>query len=184
MGLRVALLRAVNVGGRKLNMTDLQRMFESLGFVNTRTILQSGNVIFDSAKTTSAALDTFLETETEKRLNFSTNYFVRTAEEWNLVLERNPFRHEAKDDPSHLLVAPMKATPSMPDVAALRSAIQGREIVQAAGRELYVYYPDGIGESKLTVALVERKLRTRCTGRNWNTALKIQAAMTDQDSAR
>ncbi|MGH9353577.1 MAG: DUF1697 domain-containing protein [Terriglobia bacterium] len=176
MAIQVALLRAVNVGGRNLVMTELKAMFESLAFGQVRTILQSGNIVFGSGARTGAALESFLEAETERQFRLRTHYFVRTADEWNAIIEENPFRREAKDDPSHLLVLPLKAAPAGSDVAALRAAIRGREIIHSSGRHLYAYYPDGIGESKLTVSLIERKLRTCSTGRNWNTVLKIQAA--------
>ncbi|HTV54370.1 MAG TPA: DUF1697 domain-containing protein [Terriglobia bacterium] len=181
MATHIALLRAVNVGGRKLAMAELKEAFESLGFTDARTILHSGNVIFGSAKRTGAALESYLEAATEKRFKLSTDYLVRTVGEWDAIVAQNPFPREGADDPSHLLVLALKSAPLKSAFAALQAAIPGREIVRAAGRELYAYYPDGIGESKLTVALIERKLQTRCTGRNWNTALKIQAATAAQE---
>jgi len=177
MATHIALLRAVNVGGRKLLMAELKGLFEFLGFTQVCTILQSGNIVFDGKKTTGPALETLLEAETEKRLKLRTDYLVRTPEEWSAVIDKNPFEREAKDDPSHLLVLPLKSTPAPSALAALQAAIQGRETIRALGRELYAYYPDGIGQSKLTIALIERKLNTRCTGRNWNTVMKIQAAL-------
>jgi uncharacterized protein (DUF1697 family) len=66
-----------------------------------------------------------------------------------------------------------QSTPKETDMVALKAAIKGREIVRAKGRELYIVYPDGIGRSKLTIALIEKKLNTRGTGRNWNTVLKL-----------
>lgn len=183
MPIHVALLRAVNVGGRTLAMSELKKMFESLRFTEVRTILQSGNVVFGGGKRTGAALESFLESETLNRLKLRTDYIVRTAEEWNVIVGANPFRCEAENDASHLLVLPLKSAAAPADLAALRAAIQGREIVEAAGRELYAYYPDGIGKSKLTLGLIERMLKTRCTGRNWNTVLKIRAA-TGPDVAR
>jgi uncharacterized protein (DUF1697 family) len=62
-------------------------------------------------------------------------------------------------------------------VEALRAAVAGREIISQAGRELYIAYPDGIGESRLTNALIERRLGLRGTARNWNTILKIASAL-------
>jgi len=173
----IALLRAVNVGGRKLVMAELKAAFESLGFTAVRTLLQSGNIVFDGAESTGPALEALLEAETEKRLKQRTDYLVRTSDEWNAIVDRNPFRREARDDPSHLLVLPLKSLPGKSDLAALQAAVKGRETVRGWGRELYAYYPDGIGKSKLTIALIERKLNTRCTGRNWNTVVKIQAAL-------
>ena len=177
MAAHIALLRAVNVGGRKLLIAELKAVFESLGFTRLRTLLQSGNIIFESAQSPSPALEAALEAETEKRLKLRTDYLVRSPDEWSAVVRNNPFPREAKDDPGHLLVLPLKSTPTASDVAALRAVIQGRETVTAIGRELYAYYPDGVGRSKLTIALIERKLKTRGTGRNWNTVLKIQAAL-------
>ena len=181
MPTHIALLRAVNVGGRKLVMAELKALFESLGFTGVRTVLQSGNIIFDGRETPGPALEAVLEAETEKRLKLRTDYLVRTPEEWSAVVHNNPFQREAEDDPSHLLVLPLKSAPATSAIAALQAAIQGRETIRAMGRELYAYYPDGIGKSKLTISLIERKLNTRCTGRNWNTVMKIQAALASRE---
>jgi uncharacterized protein (DUF1697 family) len=78
---------------------------------------------------------------------------------------------------------PLKAKADPARVEALRSAIRGREIVRAVGKQLYIVYPDGIGRSRLTVALIENKLGTRGTGRNWNTALKLAAAAAELSRA-
>ena len=100
---------------------------------------------------------------------------MRTAEEWRTIIADNPFRRQAKDDPARLLLILLKTAPTETRLSALKAAIKGRETVRPNGRELYVVYPDGIGRSKLTIALIERKLATRCTARNWNTVLKLQA---------
>jgi uncharacterized protein (DUF1697 family) len=163
-------------------MADLKETLESLGFTGVRTILQSGSVVFGGGGKNGAALESFLEAEIEKRLKLRTDVLVRTAQEWDAVVQANPFPREAVDDPSHLLVLPLKSAPPAVNVAALQAAIPRREVVRAVGRELYAYYPDGIGESKLTVALIERKLGTRCSGRNWNTVLKIQAAVRELET--
>jgi uncharacterized protein (DUF1697 family) len=174
---RVALLRAVNVGGRKLAMAELRQMLESLGLKQVDTVLQSGNAVFRDGPSNGFELESLLEAETEKRLKLRTDYLVRTADEWDAIVSGNPFPHEARSDPCHLLALPCKTAPAPSDVAALRSAIRGREAIRALERELFAYYPDGIGTSKLTIPLIERQLKTRCTGRNWNTVLKIQTAI-------
>jgi uncharacterized protein (DUF1697 family) len=171
----VALLRALNVGGRTLAMADLKAMLADIGLGSARTLLQSGNVVFKSAGKSGAALETFLEKETAKRLKLEADYLVRTAAEWKSIIAANPFPREAKDDPAHLVVMPLKAAPTRAHVAALEAAIKGREYVRAKGRELYMVYPDGIGRSKLTIAVIEKALVTRGTARNWNTVLKLQA---------
>ena len=89
------------------------------------------------------------------------------------VVARNPFRTEAARDPARLAVMVLKDAPADRAVAALRTAITGRETVRAAGRCLYAVYPDGMGRSRLTHTLIEKLLGTRATGRNWNTVRKL-----------
>jgi uncharacterized protein (DUF1697 family) len=176
MATHVALLRGINVGGRGLiAMADLRALFEALGFADVKTLLQSGNVVFRGGRKSSAALERLLEVESEKRLNLTIDYLVRTAAEWESVVAGNPFPVEAKRDPSHLLVLFMKEAPDAKSVDALRAAITGPEILRAEGKQVYVVYPAGIGTSKLTSNLIERKLACRGTGRNWNTVLKLAA---------
>jgi uncharacterized protein (DUF1697 family) len=69
----------------------------------------------------------------------------------------------------------MKQRVAAADVAKLQTAIKGRETVRAWDRHAYVTYPDGIGRSKLTIAMIEKHLGSRGTGRNWNTILKLAA---------
>jgi uncharacterized protein (DUF1697 family) len=176
MPIHIALLRAVNLGSHnKVGMADLRALAEGLGFGQPRTLLQSGNLVFKNARPTGAALESLLEREAARRLRLETAFFVRTAAEWQGIVERNPFPAEARRDPSHLVLLCLKAPPADGAVERLGTAITGREAVRGDGRQAYVVYPDGIGTSRLTIALIERKLGTAGTGRNWNTVLKLAA---------
>jgi uncharacterized protein (DUF1697 family) len=176
MSIHVALLRAINVGGRNLiAMSELRSLLESLGFAGTRSLLQSGNLIFESGRRKGAMLERLLETETAKRFEIAVDYFVRSADELELIVARNPFPVEAEQDPGHLVVHFLKEAPKASDVKELQSAIRGPEVVCSEGKQLYVVFPEGIGDSKLTNALIERKLGSPRTGRNWNTVLKLNA---------
>jgi uncharacterized protein (DUF1697 family) len=170
----VALLRGINVGGNKIvSMADLRDLCAGLGLADARTLLQSGNLVFRSGGRRGAALEKLLESAAEERLSFRIHFFVRTAEEWKKIIARNPFAEEARRDPGHLLVMCLKAAPKPEAVESLRAAITGREAVRVAGREAYLVYPDGVGRSRLTHALIEKKLGTPGTARNWNTVLKL-----------
>ncbi len=178
--LRVALLRAVNVGGNSLPMADLRAFAEGLGFTDVKTLLQSGNLVFADAKGRStAALSALLEKEAKARLGLETDFILRTPEEWRALIAANPFQKEAGADPAHLVVLPLKGdAPGAGALEALRAAIVGSERVELRGRDLFAVYPDGIGRSKLTITIIERKLGgVRGTGRNWNTVLKIAALL-------
>lgn len=172
---QVALLRAVNVGGIKVSMADLKALLIDLGLENVRTLLNSGNAVFRSKTKAGADLENLLETEFAKRAGRPTEFFVRTAEEWKSIVARNPMTDEASRDPGHLLLVVLKRAPSNQEVDALRAAIVGPEVVQADGKQAYIYYPAGVGQSKLTAKLIEKKLSSPGTGRNWNTVLKLAA---------
>lgn len=176
MTIYIGLLKGVNVGGHRLvAMADLCNLAAELGLGDARTVGQSGNLVFRSAGKTSAQLERLLEVEASKRLGLVTDFFVRSAEEWGAVVLRNSFPEEAERDPAHLIVMFFKEKPETKAVMALQAAITGPEIVRAHGREAYIVYPAGIGRSRLTNSLIENTLRTRGTGRNWKTVLKLKA---------
>lgn len=172
--LAVAFLRAVNVGGTaKIAMADLKALAEDIGLADPKTLLQSGNLVFDAAGGSAAALETLLEREIAKRFGVETDVMVRTARELKAAMERNPFAKEAKSDPARLHVHFLKAPATAAAVASLSRAIKGGEIVKGAGGDVFLYYPDGAGASKLTNAVLERHLGARGTSRNWNTIGKL-----------
>jgi uncharacterized protein (DUF1697 family) len=169
----VALLRAVNVGGRWVSMADLRAAVESLGYTKVRTLLQSGNLIFASSKRV-AAIQRDLEIAVLRRFGFETTIMVRSAAELDAVISANPFKDEAKKDPGHLIVVFLKSKAGAKEEKALRAAIVGRERIALRGKTLYAAYPDGLGRSKLTAALIDRHLGTSGTARNWNTVTKLR----------
>jgi uncharacterized protein (DUF1697 family) len=172
----VALLRAVNVAGKSLAMSALRDFAAALGLADPRTLLQSGNLIFRSTSRKPAELEKLLEREAEKRLGLTTDFLVRSGKDLTSIIASNPFPAAARRDPAHLLVMFLKDEPPADAIAALRKAIAGRETIGADARQLYIVYPDGIGRSKLTTSLIEKRIATRGTGRNWNTLVKLAAA--------
>jgi uncharacterized protein (DUF1697 family) len=108
----------------------------------------------------------------------ATDCFVRTEEQWQDIITRNPFLREAKRDPGQLILMALKDSVTPRAVQDLEAAVTGSETVRVDGRQAYIVYPEGVGRSRLTVAVIEKKLRTRATGRNWNTVLKLAALVT------
>src|SRR5262245_66308558 len=154
-------------------MGNLRDLLEELGFVGVRTLLMSGNVVFERDGRKPSELEAVSEEAPARGLKVETDYFVRTAKEWSEIIAANPFRREAKEDPGHLLVVCLKKAVTSGDVKALQAAIRGPEIVRAEGRQAYIVYPDGVGRSKLTAALIEAMLVERGNARTWNSDLKI-----------
>ncbi|MBV8567485.1 MAG: DUF1697 domain-containing protein [Methylobacteriaceae bacterium] len=174
METHIALLRGINVAGhRPVAMSELRKLLTDLGFHGVRSLLQSGNLVFRGSAATGADLERLLEIEAEKRLGLKTDFLVRTADQWQAIVAGNPFLAEAERDPSHLVVMVLKGMVEEAGVTALRAAITGPEILSAKAREAYVVYSAGIGRSRLTNTLIERKLGTRGTARNWNTVLRL-----------
>lgn len=172
----VALLRAINLGAHNpVPMADLRDLLTQLGLGEVRSLLQTGNLVFESDGRRGAQLEGLFEAEAKKRLRLETDFFVRSGREWRAVIASNPFPKEAKSDPAHLVVMFLKDAPDTKNVNALQAAITGPEVVRALGKQLYVVYPDGIGRSRLTNTKIEKALSTRGTGRNWNTVLKLGA---------
>jgi len=172
----IGLVRGINVGGHaKVAMSDLRELVAGLGYRDVRTLLQSGNVVFAGNAKNAAALEAELEKETLKQLGLRTAFLVRSPAEWATVIAENPFPNEAKHDPGRLIVMFLKSAPGAAAIEALRAAVTGPETIRAGGRHLYITYPDGMGRSKLTGALIEKKLGTTGTARNWNTVLKLAA---------
>src|SRR2546428_11651782 len=146
MATYVALLRAVNVGGRsQVAMSDLRHLLIELGFDDVQSLLQSGNLVFTTDAGTGAKVEAMLEAETQKHLGLKTAFFVRNAREMGTVIASNPFPAEAKRDPSHLLVVFMKDAPKSNAVEALSAAITGPDLVQAKGKHAAIVSPTGTG---------------------------------------
>ncbi|HWD38429.1 MAG TPA: DUF1697 domain-containing protein [Fimbriimonas sp.] len=179
MRTHVALVRGINVGGNNLvKMADLRQFLVDIGLKDPATLLQSGNMVF-TCESSCTDLEGLLETESQKRLGLSASYMVRTVEEWDKLIAANPFPEEAEKDPSHLVVVFSKKAPEAHVIEAVQAACVGPEVLRIAHGHLFVYYPEGIGESKLMKAPGWNKSGALGTGRNWNTVLKLAALARD-----
>jgi uncharacterized protein (DUF1697 family) len=159
----IALLRAVNVGGTgKLPMTELKTMCEAAGFKAVRTYIASGNVVFQSAKS-EAQVKAVLEVGLAAYFGKPVGVIVRTAAEMAAVLAENPFPKM----PGNCTVACFLDGP--PPADTMKNATgRIREELRMGKREVYIYYPDNMGESKLKFPAAKVG-----TARNMNTVAKL-----------
>lgn len=179
MAPQIALLRAINVGGHQaVSMERIRGSFERAGARRVRSLLASGNFVFEIPGRAGPALERWLEDALRNELGLDTDVLVRSDAEWEALITANPFPREAESDPAHLLLVALKAVPPPATLRRLQVAVVGREKVKLVGRELFIVYPDGIGRSKLTNVVIERALGIRGTGRNWNTVQKLRALAT------
>jgi uncharacterized protein (DUF1697 family) len=165
----IALLRGVNVGGTGLlPMTELVGLCSSLGFYAVRTYIQSGNVIFDS-NLSAEEIQSRLQDALAVKMRKGIAVIVRTPAEMRSILGRNPFPDQ---EPAKVGVVFLASAP--PKNVIKNVVAPGGEQVRAGKREIYVYYPDGMGRSKLKLPL-----EGACTTvRNLNTVAKL-VAMTE-----
>lgn len=168
---QVALLRGVNVGGRKLIMSELRALVESAGFTKVSTLLASGNLVLN-AKVSGRKLEEKLEALILDEFNLKTDVFVRARAELDALIAANPFRAFTQKHPAFMVVNFMRAPVTDRELAAMQTTALREEWRQGEGG-LYIKFPDGQGPSKLTLPKLG-------TARNWNTVLKLAAAVREE----
>ncbi len=169
----LAFLRAVNVGGRRIEMGRLARVAERSGYGGARTFLNTGNLVLRAPGSDPDRVEQALEAGIRDEFEISTEVIVRDVATVESTLARNPFAEFAKRDPSHLLVVLLKDEPSRAAAAGFARGLAGPEEGRVVGAHAFVTYPAGIGTSKLTLPRIEAALGTRGTGRNWNTMRRL-----------
>jgi uncharacterized protein (DUF1697 family) len=163
MNAYIALLRAVNVTGTgMLPMTELKSMCEALGFKSVKTYIASGNVVFTSSKS-EAQVKAALEKAVAAYLGKPAGVLIRTADEMAAVLAANPF----KEMNGSKTVACFLDSPPTADALDPRAHHMDEQI-QPGLREIYVYYPNGQGQSRLKIPAFKN-----ATARNMNTVAKL-----------
>jgi uncharacterized protein (DUF1697 family) len=172
----IALFRGINVGGHHpVRMDELKRLHESLGMQDVLSYIQSGNIVFRSDESQDPArLVALIEDAFEKRFGFRSKALLRTGAELSNIIAVRHFESRDNLDPKRLAVMFMAAVPSDLEQEALLQSLSGPEELKFSGTELYIYYPDGMGRSQLSNTVIEKKLKTLGTIRNWNTVLQLQ----------
>lgn len=169
----VAFLRAVNVGGRVVKMTELKAIFQKLGFADVSTFIASGNVVF-GASGAASTLETTIEGGLEKALGFAVPTMVRTTDEVARCASFEAFSAPALTVAS-LYVGFMKREAAPPAIKAMQLLQTEIDELRRHGREVYWLARKNIAESSITGAAVEKALQTPVTFRNINTVRRLAA---------
>jgi len=178
MSTYVILLRAVNVGGYgKLSMADFRETLSAIGFENVQTYIQSGNAVIDSTASR-ANVARLITSALHKRLGAPVDVIVRTHDELQELIVKNPFQTEASDG-ARVHVAFLSA-PAAPTARAWRDGIvarypQRRDRFHLAADHIYFHLPDGAADTKFTGKALDKAIGAIGTARNWNTVLKLHA---------
>lgn len=172
----ISLLRGVNVVGRnQIKMDALRALYESLKFTGCQTYINSGNVVFCTRERNLIALPERIEKAIERKFGFRPSVIHRTSDELRDVIARNPFAKRRNIEPGKLLVGFLARDPGPEACAKLRGVNTGAEEVHFTPRELYIYFPNGVGRAELPWSTIDRIMKVPITGRNWNTVTKLLA---------
>jgi len=172
----VCMLRGVNVGARRIKMDSLRGLCASLDLDGAQTYIQSGNIVFRSPHGKLGAVAARLEQEIESLFGFHSDAIFRSAEEMRAVIAANPFARRTDVAGNRLLVTFLREEPSAESrnkALALADRVRGPEELHFSGRELFIFFPEGMGRSKLPVPAIEKQMATPGTARNWNTVVKL-----------
>jgi uncharacterized protein (DUF1697 family) len=173
----VALLRGINVGrAKRIAMADLRLLIADLGFSNVRTLLNSGNVVFQATRPNAAKLASAIETAIQSKFGFSVATIVLSARELNSIVAGNSLA-QATADPSKFLVAFVPRAAVLGKARPLLAEAWTPEALAIGSKAAYLWCADGILGSRLLPAF-SRITADATTTRNWTTVLKLQAAAT------
>jgi uncharacterized protein (DUF1697 family) len=170
MNTYISLLRGINVSGHKMiKMEDLINLYKSLKFENVRTYVQSGNVIFNTSARDQEKILKKLETNIESRFGFPVKVIIRTHGELYQVIKKNPFIKRTGIDISKLYISFLSDKPAAGLIKDIKLNKNETEEYQIIGKEVYLYLPEGYGNTKLQIGIFEKKLNVIATARNWKT---------------
>lgn len=172
MNTKVAIVRGINVGGkRKILMADLKSLCMDLGLRHITTYIQSGNLIFDSEKT-SPELEALLEGAIEEHFGFAVPVIVRNATELRDSVKSNPF-YDKDIDIRQLHLTFLKEKPTQKCIERLLSDDYSPEKLHLNQKDIFILCSGKYHQSKLTNNFFEKKLQIEATTRNWKTVLKL-----------
>lgn len=174
----VALLRGINVSGQKLiKMEVLRQVFADMKLKNVTTYIQSGNVLFESADTDEAALQTKIEKALLKSFGYEVPVFLRTAKEMAAIVKNNIFEPGASGKTEMLYICFLHNAPDAGQKKKLLAIANEAETYDVKKREIYCLVDKGVAKVPFSNAYIEKLIKMPATTRNWNTVNKLLKLM-------
>lgn len=171
----ISILRGINVGGkRKILMADLKELYQSLGFENIITYIQSGNVIFESKKKNGQTIFTKkIKEAISEKYGFDVPVIIRSVEEIKNIFETNPFLKKENVQVENLCVTFLSEIPSDENLEKINSYDYSPDLFQIIEDNVFIFIEGKYHQSKLTNNFFEKKLKVSATTRNWKTVNKL-----------
>lgn len=166
----ISLLRGINVSGqKKIRMEELRSLFESLGFGEVRSYVQSGNVIFTSDLPDGAQIARLIEERIEETFGFKAPVLVREPADFARIVDSNPFISTGESDHKGHYVVFLYSPPTWEALGSLENPNGAGDAFAPGAQEIFLHTPGGFGKTKLDNNFFERKLGVTATTRNWKT---------------
>jgi uncharacterized protein (DUF1697 family) len=175
MTIHISILRGINVGGsKKILMKDLEELYRGLGFADVRTYIQSGNVVFHSAKKNpEKEIAEIIKHEISRKFGFDVPVIIRSLDEMEMTIRNNPFIKDKAIDTSKLHVTFLSDLPDSLAIERIRNVEYPPDKFIISGSDIYLHCPVSYGETKLSNSFFEKNLKVTATTRNWNTVNKL-----------
>ena len=175
----ISLVRGINVGGRNaIKMSALREMYQQLGFSNVQSLIQSGNVVFSTEISDGQTLSSLISMEILNTFGFKVPVLVLEQKELIIILEDNPYLTDSSKNPDFIHLTFLSDFPDKSQIDSIKG-IFGSDEFSFGNRVIYIYCPDGYGNTKLNNTFFENKLKLIATTRNLNTTMKILTMAND-----
>jgi uncharacterized protein (DUF1697 family) len=170
----ICLLRGINVSGKNLiKMDALKQLFLNLGHQNVVTYIQSGNVIFASKGTDVLKLQTEIHDKIKEDSGLNIPILIITKQELESALANNIFVNNRSEDITKLHITFMSQPSLTTDIAQIMAVNYGEDEFIIVEKTIYLFCPNGYGNTKLMNTFFEKKLKVSCTTRNWKTTNEL-----------
>lgn len=170
----ISILRGINVSGHNIiKMDALKKMYEALGFHNARSYVQSGNVAFECVETDVRELANKITEEIAKQFGYQVPVIVFTKGVLENIIDKNILAKDGSKDTKFLHVTFLADKPVGYDSKAIEDKMFADEEVHFSDEAVYIYIPGGYGDTKLSNAFLENKLKVKATTRNWKTTNEL-----------
>jgi uncharacterized protein (DUF1697 family) len=176
----ISILRGINLGGHNtIKMEELKNLLSKFGFKNIETYIQSGNVVYQYKSIATKKLDILIQDKILQQFKFDVPVITLTIDELKSTAKCNPFSKDKKKDTSFLHITYLSDEPQEDNLDKITGLSYSPDEFMIIGKAVYLYCPNGYGNTKLSNKFLENKLKTSATTRNWKTTNEL-IAMADK----
>jgi uncharacterized protein (DUF1697 family) len=172
----LCFLRGINIGNKRMKMTELKEALNTLGYSNIETYIQTGNIVFESNKKLSnKEFEKEIENSILEVFEFEVPNVVIKKEEYQLIVEENPFLSSEKKESNKKeeLYLTLFCDEIVEKNIELESTDDKDNQYFIKNNVAYLFISKSYSKSKINNSFFEKKLKINATSRNWKTIKKM-----------